>query len=142
MEGQRWPRIFRSRSGLRAAELVWFIGRIWDIRRARNATLRANLWPQLFQVMAWCFHGSREESLLSQSVRLTPPGQIEGRLQRWDGGGSRSTWEKEALYLYERSLAEGADWYNSARRPLVVSRLSRRSTPERNELMQDWSEID
>lgn len=50
--------------------------------------------------------------------------------------------EREALYLYELSVAGVTDWYNSARRPLLVSGLARRSTPERNELMQDWIEID
>lgn len=54
-----------------------------------------------------------------------------------------------AFYLYEPSLAEGSDWWRQ-RRPAEaaasrwssVESLGPRSTPERNVLMQDWSEID
>lgn len=69
--------------------------------------------------MTW----SLRESLFSQSVRLTPLGQTESRFQLRDGGRERYRGKgaTEALYLYELSLAEGTDWYNRARRPLVVS---------------------
>lgn len=59
------------------------------------------------------------------------------RSKRKGGGG-----EKEALYLHELAVAESTDWYNAAARPLVVSWLSPHSTIKRNELMQDWIEID
>lgn len=116
-----------------------------DLHRARNATPCTNLWPELFQVMTQSSPESQSESLFSQSVRLPRLGQIDGRFQPRDGERERDRemkGEREALYLYELSVAGVTDWYNSARRPLLVSGLTRCSTPERNELMQDWIEID
>lgn len=57
--------------------------------KPRNATPRTNLWPQLFQVVTSGSQESRRESLLSQSVRLTPLGQIGSRFQQRDGGRER-----------------------------------------------------
>lgn len=66
------------------------------------------------------------------------------------GGGEGGGGEKGAFYLYEPSLAEGSDWWQqrcsaeaaAASRWSSVQSLGRRSTPERNVLMQDWTEID
>lgn len=81
----------------------------------RGAT---NLWPRLFQVMTWSSPGSRRESLLSQSVRLTPLGQIESRFLLRDGRREREM-EKQRGERSPLSL-----WTESGRRHWLVQRRS------------------